>query len=64
MEVRELLLCQVIRCFLGEDIKDGKVVPVDHNLVVLIITSWETSEKSKMADVSSLSYREDRRECL
>lgn len=29
MEMRELLLCQVIRCLLGEGMKNGKKVPVD-----------------------------------
>lgn len=30
------------------------------SVVFSMITTWETSEKSKMANVSSLSYREGR----
>lgn len=29
MEVRELLLCQVVGCLLGEGIKDEKTAPED-----------------------------------
>ena len=34
------------------------------SIVFLMITAWDTTEKSKMAGVSSSSYREDRGECL
>lgn len=46
-----------------EKLKEGSSRCYD-NVVFLMITTWETSEKSKMAGVLSLSYREGRGECL
>lgn len=53
-----------MKCLPKEGVENGKKVPVDTVLrVVSYITFWKTSGKSKMAHVSSLSYRVDGEGC-